>query len=160
MTIMQLLKDQILDTKAEIAMNPSTIVHIINTFCDFKNLNLSSIQRKHVRKNIADLFKLIKGHMEVIQKKFPDTLPDNIFYREILTGLKDLKTLYDFFGRMHDINVDTNTIRPLFKKPSTLASFPKIQYPLLPPEDKLKAIKILVTINQICRFISSKVRYF
>ena len=92
--------------------------------------------------------------------KFPDTLPDNIFYREILTGLKDLKTLYDFFGRMPDINVDTNTIRPLFKKPSTLASFPKIQYPLLPPEDKLKAIKILVTINQICRFISSKVRYF
>ena len=68
--------------------------------------------------------------------------------------------LYDFFGRMPDINVDTDTIRPLFKGTSKLASFPKIQYPLLPPEDKLEAVKILVTINQICRFISSKVRRF
>lgn len=47
---MCLLKDQILATKAEIVINPSKIVTIINTFTNFKEHNLSPLQRKHVRK--------------------------------------------------------------------------------------------------------------
>lgn len=160
MTIMRQLKDQILATKAGIAIDPTTIIHLVNTFCEFKDLNLSPAQRKLVRKNIADLFKLIKGHVESIQKKFPGTLSDNIFYREILRGLKDLKDLYDFFGRMPSLEVEEKTIKPLFKNTSQITSFPKVQYPIHPPEKTTDAVDILVAINQICRFVSIKVRVF
>lgn|SRR5574343_401526 len=153
---LQLMRENIAHKNSKLPIDPTYILSAIDSMTLFKHKELSPLHRKRIRKNIAVIFKMIHRLIEVINQTYPGALQDNIFKREIMAGLKSLKSLYDFLGSsFQDKEIEEGEIMDLKKRTYIkIKELSDVSKTIAPPKDRTEAVEILIDLNKLARFIT------
>lgn len=157
------LREEIVRSQANLYIPPIAILHAIDSFTKFKEMNLTSRDNYILRKNIVIIFNLIKNYRTVIFLKFKSIVRDDMFNRVINKGLTTLKTFFDFLGNINYSNVEEYT--PRYR--NSMNFYAKNISPLPEPKnttpeitDTSKALETIVLLRNLSLFLTSKLQKF
>lgn len=144
--------------KQPLVLEVDHVIRSIDSFIGLRNVDkISPIQRKHIKRNIAIIYKMINGYVAMIKGNFREVLEDDRFYVQIINGLKDLKHTYDLFKILPNLDLEQHEYLCRTNK-RTLKHLPNVHIPVPKPKDIDEAKEVVKAINHLCVYITKKVR--